>query len=168
MSFVRSFVLCGHEPSLLWTAARRPSAGPVCLPLEERRGIGWCMRCDSPPALVQRWPRRALMRRSQRLVTSFCLGHVSTADILTLLIKMPARVTDFRGHPLLPARDYLPDHHMHVNGDQPYRNSQTAFPCIEICNTTYRSLRSFQVFILISPCYPTPKILCFAMGQTFP
>jgi len=39
-SFVRSFVLFGQESSLLWTPARRPSAGPVHLPLGERRGIG--------------------------------------------------------------------------------------------------------------------------------
>jgi len=51
-----------------------------------------------PPALMQCWPRQTLMQRSQRLVTSFCLGHVGTADILTLLIKMPATVRDFRGH----------------------------------------------------------------------
>jgi len=28
-ALVRSFVLFGQEPSLLWTPARRPSAGPV-------------------------------------------------------------------------------------------------------------------------------------------
>jgi len=41
----RSFVLFGQEPSLLWTPARRPSGGPVRLPLGERRGIGWCVQC---------------------------------------------------------------------------------------------------------------------------
>ena len=40
---VRSFVLCGQEPSLLWTPARRPSAGPVRMPLGERRDlVGVC------------------------------------------------------------------------------------------------------------------------------
>jgi len=43
--FVRSFVLFGQEPSLLWTPVRRPSAGPVRLPLGERRGIRWCVQC---------------------------------------------------------------------------------------------------------------------------
>jgi len=47
---------------------------------------------------MQRWPRRMLMQHSQMLVTSFCLGHVGAANILTLLIKMPAKVTDYRGH----------------------------------------------------------------------
>ena len=68
-----------------------------------RRGLlsdwpGWILCSDSPPALMLCWPRQTLMQRCQRLVTSFCLGHVGTADILTLLIKMPATVTDFRGH----------------------------------------------------------------------
>ena len=40
-----SFVLFGQEFSLLWTPARRPSAGSVRLPLGERGGIGWCVQC---------------------------------------------------------------------------------------------------------------------------
>ena len=34
----RAFVLCGHEPSLLWTPARRPSIGPVRKPMEREEG----------------------------------------------------------------------------------------------------------------------------------
>ena len=44
LSFVRSFVLCGQRPSLLWTPALRPYSSPVCL-LRERKGIGKCVRC---------------------------------------------------------------------------------------------------------------------------
>jgi len=62
---------------------------------------------------MQRWPWQTFMQRSQRLVTSFCLGHVGTADILTLLIKMPATVTDFRGY--CGTLYYLPDQHVHRN-----------------------------------------------------
>jgi len=43
--FIRSFVLCGQKSSLLWTPARRPSAGPLRFPQGERRGIGWCVQC---------------------------------------------------------------------------------------------------------------------------
>jgi len=43
--FVRSFVLCGQEPSLLWTPARKPSIGPSAHAHGERKGIGWCMQC---------------------------------------------------------------------------------------------------------------------------
>jgi len=43
-------------------------------------------------------PADAYAALPEAIVTSFCLGHVGTADILTLLIKMPATVTDFRGH----------------------------------------------------------------------
>jgi len=43
--FVRSFVLFGQKPSLLWTPARRPRADPVRLPLGERRGIDWRAQC---------------------------------------------------------------------------------------------------------------------------
>ena len=46
MSFVRSFVLCGQEPSLLWTPARMLSIGPVRMPME--RGmelVGVCGVC---------------------------------------------------------------------------------------------------------------------------
>ena len=44
-------------------------------------------------------------------------SHVGATDILTLLIKASAMVTVYRGHrrALLPARDYLPVHHVHRN-----------------------------------------------------
>jgi len=45
-----------------------------------------------------------------------------------------------------------------VNGDQPYHNPQTAFPCIETRNTTYRLLRSFQLFMLILPVSQNPML----------
>jgi len=38
ITFVRSFVLCGQEPSLLWTPACRPSIGPVRMPMEREEG----------------------------------------------------------------------------------------------------------------------------------
>jgi len=41
-SFIRSL---RQESSLLWTPARRPSAGSMRLPQVERRGIGWCVQC---------------------------------------------------------------------------------------------------------------------------
>jgi len=41
--FHRSFVLCGQEPSLHWTPARRPSIGPVRMPMERGRElVGVC------------------------------------------------------------------------------------------------------------------------------
>ena len=40
--FVRSFILCRQESSLLWTPALRPYSGPVRLP-RERKGIGRCV-----------------------------------------------------------------------------------------------------------------------------
>jgi len=43
--FVRSFVLCGQESSLLWTPAHRPSAGPMCLPQGERELVSVCSVC---------------------------------------------------------------------------------------------------------------------------
>ena len=44
--FVRSFVLCGQEPSLLWTPARKPSIGPVRMPMERGRElVGVCGVC---------------------------------------------------------------------------------------------------------------------------
>jgi len=52
-----------------------------------------------------------------------------------------------------------------VNGEQTDRDPQRAPSCIETCHTTYRSLRSVQLFLRSSRFYPTPKILCFAMGQ---
>jgi len=43
---VRSFVLLGQEPSLFWTPARRPSAGPVRLPMESGGElVGVCSVC---------------------------------------------------------------------------------------------------------------------------
>jgi len=53
MTFIHSFVLFAQEPSLLWTPACRPSAGPVHLPLGERRGIDWCVQCVSD--VQERW-----------------------------------------------------------------------------------------------------------------
>ena len=50
-----SFVLFGQEFSLLWTPARRPSAGPVRLPLGERRGIFWCVQCVHD--VQERWDK---------------------------------------------------------------------------------------------------------------
>jgi len=42
----RSFVLCGQEPSLLWALARRPSIGPVRMPMENGRElVGVCGVC---------------------------------------------------------------------------------------------------------------------------
>jgi len=42
----RSFVLCGQVPSLLWTPARRPSIGPVRMPMETGRElVGVCGVC---------------------------------------------------------------------------------------------------------------------------
>jgi len=48
-ALARSFVLCGQEPSLLWTPARKPPIGPVCMPMERGRKLvgvcGVCMTC---------------------------------------------------------------------------------------------------------------------------
>ena len=40
---------------------------------------------------------------------------------------------------------------------------QKATPCTKARRTMYRSLRSLQLFLHISPFCPTPKIICFAM-----
>jgi len=42
LNFVHSFFL---GRSLLWTPARAPWAGPMRLPLGERREIGWYVQC---------------------------------------------------------------------------------------------------------------------------
>jgi len=44
-------------------------------------------------------------------------ADVGAANTLTLLIKMPAKVTFYKtpSNPVLPALDYLPDHYVHRN-----------------------------------------------------
>jgi len=46
--------------------------------------------------------------------------------------------------------------------------SQKAPRCVETRHTMYRSLRSVQPSLRISPFYPIPKILRFAMGHALP
>ena len=94
-------------------------------------GQGGLSRREQLVRYLQRAPsRRGLLSGPTRL-TDVCyltlvsghnhiisFSHVSATDTLTLLIKVPATVTFYRGHRrtlLLPARDYLPDHHVHRN-----------------------------------------------------
>jgi len=59
-----------------------------------------------------------IQRQSTDTAKSITSVDISATDTLTLLIKVPATVTFYRGHRrtrLLPAQDYLPDHHVRRN-----------------------------------------------------
>ena len=81
------------------------------------------IQCQPWPALLQRLTTRLTLLQcllpsqwaQPHLFAS--ASHVGATDILTLLIKASATVTVYRGHrrALLPARDYLPVHHVHRN-----------------------------------------------------
>ena len=55
-----------------------------------------------------------------------------------------------------------------ANWEQPYRDPQRELPYVETRNTTYRSLRSVQLFTRSSPFYLTPKIACLQWARHYP
>jgi len=87
VAFIRSFVLCGHGSSLLWTPAVRPYSGLVRLP-RERKGIGRCVRCVLVTCRVKEG-----LSRSEQLVryfysaplldVAYCLAYPSLALCIT-------------------------------------------------------------------------------------
>jgi len=59
----------------------------------------WHFFSDSPLVLLKRYPRLTLMQRQpEALPNLLASDHVSMDKTLTLLIKMPATVTVYRGH----------------------------------------------------------------------
>jgi len=126
VNIIHSFVcLCSRGPAYSGPQRWDLYIGPMRQP-RERRGIGRCVQCMCTLCRVkegtvgvsslsgiskhapsrrgllvlipcQPWP--ALLQRLADLATFVFFGsHVSTADILTLLIKSPAMVTVYRGY----------------------------------------------------------------------